>query len=152
MIGTTSLAPEHVPSYISSRQSYRLRILREQYPSIPIQSLQRIFPLFDPLDLDLAISWSIPSTSRRGHTLLHSLRLAPEFSIVEGVRREVDTAIAKGGKQTRTMFEETGRQRRLLMDSVLEGALAMEEDPVIVRVGVGGRKRKGVVGHNFDQG
>lgn len=42
------------------------------------------------------------------------------------------------------MYEETGRLRRVLVDSVLEGVLAEEEDPVEVRMKVDGAK-KGVV-------
>lgn len=39
------------------------------------------------------------------------------------------------------MYEETGRLRRVLVDSVLEGGLAAEDDPVDVRMKVKGAAR-----------
>ena len=152
LLGGTSSSVNDLPEYIHFRQSHRLRDLRNRFPTISVDTLQRIFPLFDPLDLDILISWSVPSTGRHGHAFLPSLRLAPEFSVVEGVRREVDAAIACGGKQTRTMYEETGRLRRVLMDSVFEGLLAREEDPVVVRVSTNGKRCRGVVEHDFGRG
>ena len=139
------------PSYVSSRQSYRTGYLHQSYPGIAIDQLREIFPLFDPLDLDLEISWSIPGTSRHGHMYLHALRLAPEFSLVEGVRRDTEIAIAKGGKQVRTMYEETGRLRQLLVESVLNGVISLEEDPVLLKVDVG-KRRNGEVRHDFAEG
>lgn len=146
------LNEENLSIYLGSRQSHRLRFLQQSLPTIAVDTLLRIFPLFDPLDLDLLVSWSIPPTGQRGHAILHSLRLGPEFSIVEGVRRDVDTAIAAGGKQTRTMYEETGRLRRVLMDSVLDGVLAKEEDPIVARISTGKRRRKGAVELDFTKG
>jgi hypothetical protein len=52
---------------------------------------------------------------------------------VENLRRKIEAALLSGGKQTRTMYEETGRLRKLLLDSVLDGALAKEDDPLVVR-------------------
>ena len=152
LVDDSNISSELITSYMISRQSYRLQHLREHFPTIPAETIQNIFPLLDPLDLDLIVSWSIPSTSRRGHTILHSTRVAPEFSIVEGVRREVDAAIVSGGKKTRTMYEETGRLRRVLMDSVLNGVLAREEDPVVVKIAVGLKRRKGLLEHDFAKG
>jgi hypothetical protein len=143
------------PSYAASRRRYRLASLEGHFPTIPADSLSRIFPLLDALDLDLIVKWTIPSSDpalvRSGHAFLHGARLAPESSVVEDLRREVDAAIAGGGKQTRTMYEETGRLRRVLMDSVLDGVLSREEDPVIVKLRVDQAKR-GVVQHDFGLG
>ena len=152
LVGRNFSAPSVLSSYFASKQSHRLQSLQQHFYSVSSGTLQRIFPLLDPLDLDLVISWFIQSTGRQGYAFLHSLRLAPEFSIVEGVRREIDAAVASGGKQTRTMYEETGRLRRVLVDSVLQGMLAIEEDPVVVRVKIGGRRRLGSVKHNFSTG
>jgi hypothetical protein len=132
-----------------------LAFLEGHFPTIPADSLSRIFPLLDALDLDVIVRWTIPSSDpalvRSGYAFLHGVRLAPESSVVEDLRREVDAAIAGGGKQTRTMYEETGRLRRVLMDSVLDGVLSREEDPVVVRLRVDQAKR-GVVQHDFGQG
>jgi hypothetical protein len=105
--------------------------LQRYFPTTPLPTLLHIFPLLVPLDLDVAVSWSlVDDPKRQGVSFLHGVRLAPEFSIVEGIRRQVDEAIALGGKSTRTMYEETGRLRQVLMDSVLEGVLSQEDDPI----------------------
>lgn len=129
------LAPTLLSAFETSRQDHRSAYLQDAFPTIPITTLSHVFPLLDPLDLDLAVSWTIRGTpARRGVSCLHGVRISPEFSAVEPVRREVDEAIAKGGKTTRTMYEETGRLRQALMDSVLDGVLSQEDDPVEVRV------------------
>lgn len=120
-------------SYIASRTSHKLESLSEQFPPISSDIARSIFPLVNPLDLDLIVSWRIPETDRTGYTFLHSIRVSPEFSQVEDLRRKIEKAILSGGKQTRTMYEETGRLRKLLLDSVLDGALAREDDPLVVR-------------------
>lgn len=135
---------EVLAAYLASRQSFRLGQLQGCFPTIPLPTLAHIAPLIDPLDLDFAISWSLDtSPPRTGISYLHGIRISPEFSIVETIRREIDDAISKGGKTTRTMYEETGRLRQVLMDSVLDGMLSHEDDPVELRVvaGIGGGKR-----------
>jgi hypothetical protein len=131
------------PAYAAARPAMRLQRLRQSYPTISEDILRSIFPLYDPLDLDVVLSWNVRSNGssdvRKGCTILPAVRPAPEFSIVEKVRQEVDAAIAAGGKKTRTMYEETGRLRRLLMDSVLDGSLAVEDDPVSVHLQVNGQ-------------
>jgi hypothetical protein len=155
LTGDDNLPADMISSFLGSRNRYRIAFLRNHFPTIPLDSLQRIFPLSDPLDLDLVVAWSVPSAEssppRRGFAFLHGVRLAPEFSVVEDLRSQVQAAVANGGKQTRTMYEETGRLRRLLMDSVFDGVLAKEEDPVEVRVRVNGAKR-GMVRHEFAKG
>lgn len=144
------IAGDLLPAYIASKTSHRLAQLRQDFPAMPTETLQRIFPLFDPLDLVIIVRWRITGpTLRQGYTFHHSLRVAPAFSIVEPIRKEVDTAIASGGKQTRTMYEETGRLRRVLMDSVLGGVLAQEEDPITVQMSAG---QKGSIEHDFTKG
>ncbi|WVQ79020.1 hypothetical protein IAT38_001112 [Cryptococcus sp. DSM 104549] len=150
---TSSLAshppPNLTPAYLSSRRAHRLAHLSQVFPTLSSSSLPHLFPLLDPLDLDLILAYYIPSSNRRGYLPIHALRPSPAFSVVEDLRRQVDAAIASGSKQTRTMYEETGRLRRVLMDSVLDGVLASEVDPVTVRVAAG---EGGVVQHDFKDG
>ena len=129
------------PSYIASRQRHRLTSLQAAFPTIPPSSFSRVFPLLDPLDVDIKIHWSSPHSSRRGVVHLHGIRVAPEFSIVEPLRKQVAEAIARGDKATRTMYEETGRIRQQLIASVLDGVYAREDDPVCMRVKVEGSEK-----------
>jgi hypothetical protein len=131
-----NLSPEILLPHRASRHTHRQLYLREQFPTVSPDHLYTIFPLLDPLDLDVAVSWSIPATDRKGITFLHAVRLAPEFSIVETIRRQLDaTNEETGGAQKRTMYEETGRLRDALVGSILVGVLGREKDPVVVRVG-----------------
>lgn len=110
---------------------------------MPTTQLSAIFPLIDPLDLDLVLSWSF-GNDRKGHTYAHALRPSPAYSIVNPIHTQVQQALLSGEKAKRTMYEETGRLRRVLVDSVLDGSLSREEDPIEVRMRVSGAV-KGIV-------
>jgi hypothetical protein len=147
----SSLDPSLLETYTSSRTAHKISTLAKQFSPISADIARSIFPLLDPLDLDLFISWSIPETQRSGHFFIHGIRLSPEYSQVEDLRRKIENAILGGGKQTRTMYEETGRLRKLLLDSVLDGVLAKEDDPVVVRGFVEGANA-GVAEFDLEQG
>lgn len=130
-----SPVPAHIlQPYLSSLRASRTTFLQAHFPTVPLEALSRLFPQMDPLDLDFAVSWTIRGVPqpRKGVSILHGTRVGPEFSLVEGIRRQIEEAITLGGKTTRTMYEETGRLRQVLMDSVLEGVLSQEDDPLEV--------------------
>lgn len=145
-----------VAPYISSRSAFRAETLQRDFPTITPSMAASLFPLLDPLDLDISIAWSMPDKaeepqSRQGNAFQHAIRVGPRFSIVEGLRAKVDAAIASGSKQTRTMYEETGRLRKLLLDSVLDGELSREHDPLLVRAYLENAK-KGALTCDFTKG
>ena len=138
---TDVLAP-----YANSRARWRRRYLESSFPAITSSQTANIFPLYDPLDLDIAVRYTIlpdripdvaiegqadTASSRSGIAFIHGLRPAPAFSLVEGLRRQVELDLESGNKSVRTMYEETGRIRRVMVDSILDGVLAREEDPVV---------------------
>ncbi|WRT65667.1 uncharacterized protein IL334_002612 [Kwoniella shivajii] len=145
-IAGPSISTDDLPSYLAARRSHRLQQLTSSFPTISSISLAKLFPLIEPLDLDLVIKYSI--SDRQGQIFIHSLHPSPAFSLVEEIRKTINIAIASGNKSTRTMYEETSRLRQVLMDSVLDGVLAKEDDPVQVRIRVGER---GKVKHDFKQ-
>lgn len=138
-------------SFTSSRTAFRLDNLDQSFPTFTPNMAMELFPLVDPLDLDVAVSWSVPGQSRSGHIYDHAVHVGPRSSIVEDLRQKVDAATARGSKQTRTMYEETGRLRTLLLDSVLDGELSREDDPLIVRAYLADAKA-GAVAHDFELG
>ncbi|KAL1410386.1 hypothetical protein Q8F55_004396 [Vanrija albida] len=138
--------PDGDSGYLLSRRRYRLRFAAHNFAALPKELVPKVVPLFDPLDLDLAFSWS--QGERRGHAAVHGLLPAPRFSIVEGLRREIES---QTGAAKRTMYEETGRLQRALADSVLDGVYATEEDPIVVRARVPSAKAGRVV-HDFSKG
>lgn len=146
-----SVPKADIASYTSSRSAYRARTLQHNFPTITSDMAASLFPLLNPLDLDLSVAWSLTDESRRGRVYRHALNVGPRFSIVEGLRAKVEAAIASGSKQTRTMYEETGRLRKLLLDSILDGVLSKEDDPLIVRAYLENAKG-GSLPCDFEQG
>ena len=148
---------ERIHGLVAARQNYRQTQLATSFPTLAQNVTSRLFPLWEPCELDFVIRYTVstPSQSgrpvRRGHVFAHSVELAPPTSLVEDVRREVESALASGSKQTRTMYEETSRQRQLLMDSVLSGPFSVEVDPLSLRLHVNGSTR-GVSSHDFSTG
>ncbi len=72
---------------------------------------------------------------------------------MESLRQEVDALVlSTNGAQKRTMYEETGRLRRVLVDSVLDGILGREEDPVVVFVSAPTRSSSGKIKWDFKDG
>lgn len=149
---SSKMPTDTLPHYFASRNIHRISYLQEQFPTISAIFLPDLFPLLDPLDLDLVLSCTIrfPDSLRKGRLVAHSLRPGPSFSVVETLRRDVEAAVAGGSKQTRTMYEETGRLRRVLIASVLDGCLGREEDPVEVTIKVG--EDNGLIEHDFKTG
>lgn len=147
--GDSDLAPIEPPTialtvprgFLASRRAHRLSFAGTHFPALPTDMVPKILPMFDPLDLDVALAWR--AGERHGLACAHGIRPAPTFSLVEGLREDV-------GPEKRTMYEETGRLRRALADSVLEGVYADEGDPVRVRAAVAGAVR-GIVAHSFDE-
>jgi hypothetical protein len=133
--------------YLAARSQHRLRSLAASMPAIPSELIPRIFSLIPPLDLDLAVAWSIPNTQRSGTSYLHAVRLTPLESIVESLRNRPDGAFK------RTMYEETDRLQRELVSNVLDGDLGNDEDPVHVVLKVdNARDERGVLRHDFTSG
>ncbi len=140
------------PPLAALRQFAATTALAQLYPTIPAVDLAKIFPLYPSLELDLAIRWSVnsdgPDSTIRGYNILHGLRPSPQQSLLDRVRAQIN---ASGDKNIRSMYEETNRQKRLLLESVMEGPLAIEECPVRVRLAVPSARR-GRVRHDFAKG
>lgn len=132
------------PGYLLQRRTHRLRFAAQNFSASASDIIPRILPMFDPLDLDIVFDWTMGD--RHGRSGAFGLRPAPDFSLVERLRADVDDGPGK-----RTMYQETGRIRQQVSDSILEGVYAAEEDPVVVRARVPDAK-DGKVSHDFDAG
>ncbi|BEI82101.1 hypothetical protein CcaverHIS002_0212610 [Cutaneotrichosporon cavernicola] len=141
-VSPTTVSVKVPPGFLASRRAHRLSFAGEHLPALPTDMVPKLLPLFDPLDLDVAFPWT--AGDRHGVACAHAIRPTPAFSLVEGLREDV-------GPAKRTMYEETGRLRRALADSVLEGVYADEGDPVSVRATVAGAVR-GRLSCAFDDG
>jgi hypothetical protein len=141
------------PPFTLLRQSFMIASLSQQYPTLPVSHFAHIAPLYPCLDLDIAVHWTVGSTedsdfNLSGCNVLYGIRPGPSQSILDEVREAI---LGSNGKAVRSMYEETNRRKQLLLESVLEGPLAVEENPLSVRVQVPSAKR-GRIQHSFEQG
>ncbi|WWC68664.1 uncharacterized protein I206_102596 [Kwoniella pini CBS 10737] len=145
---------EALDSYLILKRQTRLKDLKQAFTTIDAKDIERLFQLIEPLSLDLVVTFSINDPiadsgfSRKGHSII-SLNPSPTFSLVEDLQKEINATILSGNKSQRTMYEETSRLHRVLIDDVLNGYLANEIDPVQVKIKCG---NKGKVFGNFGNG
>lgn len=103
---------------------------------IPPTDLPAVFSLLEPRDIVLVIFFRLPgrADSPEGHLVIAGLRPGPSESLF----LDDLTATAKGAgddvKGVRSMFEQTDQARWALAESVLDGPLGREDDPVRLEV------------------
>ncbi|WWC60272.1 uncharacterized protein I303_102840 [Kwoniella dejecticola CBS 10117] len=144
-------------SYLFLKRRMRILELGRSFTTIASRELERLFPLVEPLNVDLVVNYTIANTTvvdeqniRKGQAII-PLNPSPPFSLVEDLQKEISAAILSGTKSQRTMYEETSRLHRVLIDDVLNGSLAMEYDPVQVKVKCASAPR-GKMHGNFKDG
>ncbi|WWC87846.1 uncharacterized protein L201_002743 [Kwoniella dendrophila CBS 6074] len=164
-----TLSGEQSESYLISKRFARLDELSKSFPTLSSTKspFSRLFPLIEPLNLDLQVNYSFISsplpaesldisnekpeeTRRKGQLYLNGLKLSPSFSLVEILRKEINLALISGNKSQRTMYEETSRLRQLLMNSILNGILSKEDDPIHVKINID-KSKKGKLINDFNK-
>ncbi|KIY70143.1 hypothetical protein CYLTODRAFT_392434 [Cylindrobasidium torrendii FP15055 ss-10] len=115
-----------------ARQVTVLAELKHRYPSIPLDSLPNIFPLYHPQAVDVTLFWRIitPETTERvGHVTVR----VDNVGVGHGLLRDiVDTA--ESAKVVRSMYAETTREKAEVLRCVKESEWNAEGDPVVVRI------------------
>ncbi|KAH8102427.1 ER-golgi trafficking TRAPP I complex 85 kDa subunit-domain-containing protein [Cristinia sonorae] len=106
--------------------------LSAQNPHIPQSSHRSIFPLYPPSALDLVIFWEIPSQERKGHILLPIGNLGADHAPLSEVLDTVDNLKAK-----RSMYAETERERRELIEAIRSSEWNAETNPITLAVSDG---------------
>lgn len=142
----------------SARTAWREAGLAMEFPTIPsVQDRRRIFPLYQPEDLDVVVEWrqqagdTTAAGHRTGRVFIFGLSLGPGsdcvrqvFAAASSAPTQTPGAGAAGAKKPsgggqehgRSMYEETDKQRAALVKNLQESSLANEEDPLVVDIDV----------------
>lgn len=147
-------SPQLLSLLLADKRAARLADLANQYPLIPPDDVQLVFPLFEPKELDLIVFWETEDATsssedqsthlREGHILFTGMEVGPSQSIFLDIASAGEVA---DGHVVRSMFEATDVAKRALGESVLSGRLAVEEDPL--RVHIRGPSARGAVAWDF---
>lgn len=135
------------PFLRSSRMAWKKASLSQQFPSMSSSDRERIFPLYEPRDVDILVRWSLSSSSdspsiapRTGQLFIFGLSLGPRHN-------QLRELTGGGGAAIRSMYAQTAREKKALLDNLLASRLSLEEDPLLVRVKIESREK-----HDFDKG
>ncbi|KAG0696032.1 ER-golgi trafficking TRAPP I complex 85 kDa subunit-domain-containing protein [Suillus ampliporus] len=118
------------------------RMLAQSHPRIPASSYPSIFPLYNPLSVDLVIFWRIPSEQRSGHILVSAITLGASHAALREVLEGVESARVK-----RSIYAETQREKAETLQAIRDSEWNAEMNPIVVNV-----KEGLVIKHDFSQG
>lgn len=130
------------PLLLTQLSALRSNYLSAQYPLVPTSDFDSIFPLIEPRDIVILIFFALPSLNAQGHLVIGGLSPGPSESIFLGLEER------DAGKGVRSMFEQTDKDKWALAESVLEGPLGREDDPIRLNVKVAEEE----VEHDFSAG
>ena len=122
------------PLLLAQLSTLRRTTLKAQYPLIPQADLSAVFTLLEPRDIVLVIFYRLPGRAGlpEGHLVISGLSPGPSESIfLDDLAGASDAGSAKG---VRSLFEQTDQARWALAESVLDGPLGREDDPVRLEV------------------
>lgn len=124
-----------------AKRAFTARALSLTNPHIPSSTHSHIFPLYHPSDVDVIISWSIPSQDRHGIMLASTLQVGAGHAALREVLLAADAA---GGG--RSMYAETQREKGEMIESVRASAWNKETNPIVVNA------EDAAVEHSFQDG
>lgn len=99
---------------LASRYSSRLASLSSQFPHVSDSQLKSLFPLFWTDDIELCIFWE--SSGEFGHLFHSGTNASLESLPFSQYLARHDPKIF----QKRSLFEQTARERKLLLQSLLK--------------------------------
>ncbi|RIB08725.1 ER-golgi trafficking TRAPP I complex 85 kDa subunit-domain-containing protein [Gigaspora rosea] len=107
---------------LNSRVQWRTNTLINNFPVIPASKHCALFPLYNTNDVDLSLYWNIPTLSRQGHHYIIGINL--------GVQQNPFLSQNITTIQSRTLFEQTVRERNALINSLLKNKNFKDESPL----------------------
>jgi trafficking protein particle complex subunit 8 len=140
---TETLADMSMRSFIhSDRRAIVAQSIADAHPHIPPASHAHIFPLYNPLAVDILVFWQSPFDGRSGHVLRTGLMVGPSHAALQEIIESVENAKVK-----RSIYAETQREKMEILEAVRQSEWNMEMNPVVVTVEGGVQ-----VTHDFSQG
>ncbi|CAG8460304.1 5163_t:CDS:10 [Ambispora gerdemannii] len=125
---------------LNSRVQWRINALSNQFPALTQKQHEQIFTLYTTNDVDLVIYWNIPSSQRQGHHYIIGINLGVQQNPFQG--KEILALVASA--PNRALFEQTIKERAILVNSLLKNKHFKEESPLKVLL-----KCKDMYEHNF---
>ncbi|CAO3654024.1 unnamed protein product [Mucor hiemalis] len=112
---------------LNSRVHWRLGNLINQFPNISEERYSKLFTLYNSGDVDLTIYWNIPQMKRHGHHYIIGVNLGVQQNPFQGTAADLES-------KNRTMFEQTAKERSLLVNSLTRNRTLKDESPVKLMV------------------
>lgn len=85
----------------------------------------RIFPLFTPGTLDLLVFWRLKASGRMGHHYIADLPIGSLENVAEQL-------LEKAGETLGGRYEESQRDRAVIIDSIAQSEMGVDHCPVLV--------------------
>lgn len=126
----------------SGKRKHATEVAALQHPHIPSTSHPHIFPLYNPLSVDVVVFWEIPSQNRKGHITVYGTRLGAAHAALDDI---IDRA--ENSKVKRSMYAETQREKLELVEGIKNSEWNEEMDPITVGV-----EDVGAIEHDFSKG
>ncbi|KAG9298934.1 hypothetical protein G9A89_015956 [Geosiphon pyriformis] len=109
---------------VNSRVQWRINTLINQFPAVSPKLHQEIFTLYTTNDVDLSLYWNIPNLQRQGHHYIIGINLGLQqnpFQVKD---------LLSITPPNRALFEQTFRERTLLINSLLKNKHFKDESPL----------------------
>ncbi|KAJ2919261.1 hypothetical protein MD484_g1142, partial [Candolleomyces efflorescens] len=126
----------------SGRRRYSLDVAAQQHPHIPPESYPNVFPLYNPLSVDLMIFWEIPSQKRQGYIAVYGTKVGAAHAALNDILDQ-----AENSKVKRSMYAQTVREKKELLEGIQTSEWNAEMDPTSVSI-----QDVGQIEHDFTKG
>lgn len=113
----------------TGRQKHASELAIQQHPHVPAEGHPHIFPLYNPLSVDLVVFWEISSQNRTGFVTVYGTRIGAGHAALSGI---IDKA--ENSKVKRSMYAETVREKKELLEAIRDCEWNVEMDPTSVSV------------------
>ena len=111
--------------FLSTRANLRVQALQDQFPTLETDLFHRIFPLFTPGTLDLLVFWQLKGSGRMGHHYIADMPVGSLENVAEHL-------LEKAGESLGGRYEESQRDRAVIIDSIAQSELGVNHCPVLV--------------------
>lgn len=113
---------------LNSRMYWRQGSLEAQFPNISKEKYSHLFTLYNSGDVDLTLYWDIPQMKRHGHHYIIGVNLGVQQNPFQGNSSDL------AGKESRSLFEATAKERALLVSSLTRNRALKDESPIKLKI------------------
>jgi hypothetical protein len=137
---TRTTKPSLSSFLLAARREYRLASLSSEFPSLALsnaETIQKIFPLYEPRELDVVAHWRIvgddgSQPDRHGQAFVFGLGLGPLHDYLHPLFAVSQDPALVRSQPSRTMYAETEREKAAIWSDLRKSRLHVDEDPVML--------------------